>query len=165
MSSFCICKSYSHFFSKNTCELDIVHTSRVNILTHNKLVKLTMLWTAGLWWQMKCNMRLCTFRHVYPVKTRISLHILRCVSSEDSDQLAHPCSLISHWRLSACRNLDPCLSTKYCKCSNISDVLRYWHMQTVDPDQTAPAGAVWSGATLFAIPLRISRNKCIKSKI
>ena len=26
VSSVCICKSYSHFFSKNTCELDIVLT-------------------------------------------------------------------------------------------------------------------------------------------
>ena len=45
MSSFCICKSYSHFFSKNTCDLDIVLTRTVNTLTTNKLVKLTMLWT------------------------------------------------------------------------------------------------------------------------
>ena len=30
VSSFCICKSYSHFFSKNTCELDIVLTRTVN---------------------------------------------------------------------------------------------------------------------------------------
>ena len=43
MCSFCICKSYSHFFSKNTGELDIVLTRTVNILTTNKLVKLTML--------------------------------------------------------------------------------------------------------------------------
>ena len=35
MSSFCICKSYSHFFSKNNCELDIVLTRTVNILTTN----------------------------------------------------------------------------------------------------------------------------------
>ena len=49
MSSFCIRirKSYSHFFSKNTCELDIVLTRTVNILTTNKLVKLTTLWTTG----------------------------------------------------------------------------------------------------------------------
>ena len=49
MSSFCICKSYSHFFSKNTCELDIVHvlTKTINILTTNELVRLTMLWTTG----------------------------------------------------------------------------------------------------------------------
>ena len=37
-------KSYPHFFfSKNTCELDIVLTRAVNILTTNELVKLTML--------------------------------------------------------------------------------------------------------------------------
>ena len=30
VSSFCICKSCSHFFSKNTCELDIVLTRTVN---------------------------------------------------------------------------------------------------------------------------------------
>ena len=47
MSSFCICKSYSHFFSKNSCELDIVFIRTVNILTTNQLVKLTMLWTTG----------------------------------------------------------------------------------------------------------------------
>ena len=50
MSSFCICKSYSHFFSaKNICELDIVLTRTVNILTTNELVKLTLLWTTGPW--------------------------------------------------------------------------------------------------------------------
>ena len=43
MSSFCVCKSYSHFFSKNNCELDIVNILIVNILTTNELVKLTML--------------------------------------------------------------------------------------------------------------------------
>ena len=35
--------------SKNTCELNIVLTRTVNILTTNKLVKLTMLWTTGPW--------------------------------------------------------------------------------------------------------------------
>ena len=40
-------KSYSHFFSKNICETNIVLTRTVNILTTNKLVKLTMLWTTG----------------------------------------------------------------------------------------------------------------------
>ena len=49
MSSFCIWKSFSHFFSKNTCELDIVLTRTVNILTINELVKLTTLWTTGPW--------------------------------------------------------------------------------------------------------------------
>ena len=42
-----ICKSYSHFFSKNTRELDIALARTVNILTTNELVKLTMLWTIG----------------------------------------------------------------------------------------------------------------------
>ena len=41
--------SNSHFFSKNTCELDIVLTRTVNILTTNELVKLTRLWTTGPW--------------------------------------------------------------------------------------------------------------------
>ena len=51
VSSFriCICKSYSHLFSKNTCELDIVLNRTINILTTNELVKLTMLWTTGPW--------------------------------------------------------------------------------------------------------------------
>ena len=47
VSSFCICKSYSHFFSKNTCELDILLTKTVNILITKELFKLTMLWTTG----------------------------------------------------------------------------------------------------------------------
>ena len=37
------------FFSKNTCELDIVLTRAVNILTTNELIKLTTLWTTGPW--------------------------------------------------------------------------------------------------------------------
>ena len=47
VSSFCICKSYSHFLSKNTRELDIILTRAFNILITNELVKLTMLWTTG----------------------------------------------------------------------------------------------------------------------
>ena len=65
VSSFCICKSYSHFFSKNTCELDIVLTRRVNILTTNELVKLTMLWTTGprclIWKQYICIVIVSSF--------------------------------------------------------------------------------------------------------
>ena len=38
----------THIFSaKNNCELNIVLTRTVNILTINKLVKLMMLWTTG----------------------------------------------------------------------------------------------------------------------
>ena len=40
-------KCNSSFFSLNTRELDIALTRTVNILTTNKLVKLTMLWTTG----------------------------------------------------------------------------------------------------------------------
>ena len=29
------------------------------------------------------------------------------------------------------------------------------YANSVDPDQTAPEAAVWSGSTLFAIPLNI----------
>ena len=49
MRSFCICKRDSHVFSKNTCELDILSSRTVNILTTNELVKLTMLWTTRPW--------------------------------------------------------------------------------------------------------------------
>ena len=45
--------------------------------------------------------------------------------------------------------------TKYGKCpkisyNKVSDKMAY--ANSVDPDQTAPEGAVWSGSTLFAIP-------------
>ena len=30
-----------------------------------------------------------------------------------------------------------------------------------DQDQTAPSGEVWSGSTLFAIPLNILRKNCL----
>ena len=43
VSSFCICKSYSHFFSKNNSDLDTVLTRAVKILTTNELVKPMML--------------------------------------------------------------------------------------------------------------------------
>ena len=46
-SAYAICKSYSHFFSKITCEFDIVLIRTVHILTTNELVKLTTLWTTG----------------------------------------------------------------------------------------------------------------------
>ena len=47
--------------------------------------------------------------------------------------------------------------------TKVSDKMTY--ANRADPDQTAPEGAVWSGATLFAIPLNILSNKYIKSKI
>ena len=47
--AFAFAKATHIFFSKNICELDIVLTRTFNILTTNKLVKLTMLWTTGPW--------------------------------------------------------------------------------------------------------------------
>ena len=47
--AFAFAKATHIFFSKNTCELDIVLTRKVNILTTNELVKLTMLRTTGPW--------------------------------------------------------------------------------------------------------------------
>ena len=38
------------------------------------------------------------------------------------------------------------------------------YVNSVDPDQTAPEGGVWSGSTLFAIPLSILSNYSTKSK-
>ena len=56
---------------------------------------------------------------------------------------------------------------EYSKCpkilyTKVSDKMAY--ANSLDPDQTAPEGAVWSGSTLFAIPLSILRNNCIKSE-
>ena len=45
--AFAFAKATHIFFSKNTCKLDIVITRTVNILTTNKLIKLTTLWTTG----------------------------------------------------------------------------------------------------------------------
>ena len=36
---------------------------------------------------------------------------------------------------------------------------------SADPDQTVPSGAVWSGSTLFAIPVSILGNNCIKQNL
>ena len=58
-------------------------------------------------------------------------------------------------------------SIKYPKISNtkVFEKMTYANRNSKDPDQTAPEGAVWSGSTLFAIPLSILRNGCIKNKI
>ena len=47
--------------------------------------------------------------------------------------------------------------------TKVSDKMAY--ANSADPDQTAPSGAVWSGSTLFAIPLSSSRKNCIRSNI
>ena len=60
------------------------------------------------------------------------------------------------------------LLKKYDKCpeisyTKVSDKMAY--ANSADPDQTAPEGAVWSGSSLFTIPISISRTNQIKSKI
>ena len=44
---------------------------------------------------------------------------------------------------------------KYPKNSNTKGSDKMIYANSVDPDQTAPEGAVWSESTLFAIPLNI----------
>ena len=48
-------------------------------------------------------------------------------------------------------------------CTKVSDKMTY--ANSADPDQTPPEGAVRSGSTLFAVPLSILGNNCIKSKV
>ena len=58
------------FFQQNTCELDIVLTRAVNILTTNELIKLTMLWTSGPW----------TPYHICPEDLASSFyHLFKCL--------------------------------------------------------------------------------------
>ena len=47
--AFAFAKATHIFSAKNNCELDILLTRTVIILTINELVKLTMLWTTGPW--------------------------------------------------------------------------------------------------------------------
>ena len=59
------------------------------------------------------------------------------------------------------------LMSTYSKCPKIWNTKVFDKMtytNSADPDQTAPEGAVWSGSTLFAIPLNILRNNCTKGK-
>ena len=39
------------------------------------------------------------------------------------------------------------------------------YANSVDPDQTAPSGAVWSGSTLFAIPKYFKKQLHEKQKL
>ena len=47
-------------------------------------------------------------------------------------------------------------------CTKVSDKMAY--ANSVDSDQIDPEGSVLSGSTLFAIPLSILRNNCIKKQ-
>ena len=53
---------------------------------------------------------------------------------------------------------------KWPKISNIEVSDKMTYANSADPDQAAPE-EVWSGSTLFAIPLSILRNNCIKTNI
>ena len=55
--------------------------------------------------------------------------------------------------------------TKQKKKKNTKGTDKIAYVNSADPDQTAPEEAVWSGSTLFGIPLRILRNNYWKSKI
>ena len=58
------------------------------------------------------------------------------------------------------------ITTSFCQSHmffKFSDKMAY--ANSVDPNQTAPSGAVWLGSTLFAIQQSILRNSCIKAKV
>ena len=73
------CRSYSHFFSKNTCDLDIVLTRTVNILTSNKLVKLTMLVKLKMIYR---NMCLFQQQYAYLAVQALMAHLDKHVRSD-----------------------------------------------------------------------------------
>ena len=58
------------------------------------------------------------------------------------------------------------VTTSFCQShmfSKVSDKMAY--ANSINSDQTAPEGAVWSGSTLFAIPQSSLWNKHVKSKM
>ena len=65
-----------------------------------------------------------------------------CGEQQDPDQPVHLRSLV---RIFATVNILKFYTPKF---------QTEWHMQSANPDQTAPEGAVRSGSTLFAIQLR-----------
>ena len=56
--AFAFAKATHIFLSNNACELDIVLTRTVNVLTTNKLVRLRMLWTIGPRFKTKKNLKI-----------------------------------------------------------------------------------------------------------
>ena len=64
-----------------------------------------------------------------------------------------------------CWNFYPTCYGKCPKIMNIKMSDKMAYANSAGPDQTAPEGAVWSGSTMFAIPLSVLRNCCIKSKV
>ena len=76
----------------------------------------------------------------------------------EMQDLDKPCNLMQI--LSKLCVYGKCPKISYTK---VSDKIAYTN--TVDPDQTAPNGAVWSGSTLFVIPLSILRKLHKKQKL
>ena len=93
VGSFC---SYSYFFSKNTCESDIVLTRTVNILTTYQLVKLTMLRTTGPWILHKLR----------------NVRMTNMTDNQGESTLVISTSLTSNNRLSQSENLVPVQTRK-----------------------------------------------------
>ena len=80
VSSFCICKSYSHVFSKNTCELDIIFTRTANIWPLTS----SLSWRCFRRWCKKCNKK---YKWSYPWKATIMMHSFSKVTEKrDEDQ-------------------------------------------------------------------------------
>ena len=52
-----------------------------------------------------------------------------------------------------------CPKLSYSKVAN-----KMAYANSVDPDEPGPEGGVWAGSTLFAFPLSILRNNCMKRK-
>ena len=55
----------------------------------------------------------------------------------------------------------------YGECPKISNTKvseKMTYTNSADPDQTAPEGAVWSGSTLFAMPLSILKQQVLKKR-
>ena len=73
MSSFCKCKSYSHFFSKNISIYGIFNDQSFNDMLTNDIV---------------------SFEQLGPGLQSQKTYLLTCAPSEDSDQPAHSRSLI-----------------------------------------------------------------------
>ena len=71
--AFAFAKATHIFSAKNTCELDIVLSWTVNILTTNELVKLTMLWTTGPW----CARNIDTLTtNIFPIHKQCSIAMM-----------------------------------------------------------------------------------------
>ena len=141
-------------------------TIAVNILISNELVKLTMLWTTepnlsfqihlnskGINWGctgVQTDLGLC-WANVWRYILNVAAHML----------LKHPifitCTFVTFYicplPLKRQEELHLKMSSVYVVCWIFLQTFQtYFCIQanSVDPDQTAPKGAVWSGSTLFA---------------